>query len=373
MSKYGDIDTPKGARAPFTSIIVINYNGYKWLEKFMPYLLKTNYPSFEIIVVENGSTDKSLELLRSFDQNIIRIIELKENFGFAEGCNKGIRVSHGEILAFLNNDVQVDRNWLRAAVDVLVSDSTVGAVQSKMMSFYDKEKIDCVGMSIDKYGIVFPIGHNEKDEGQYDNLAEIGGFCGGAMVTWKELLIEVGLFDSSLFLYYEDVDLSWRLKLMGYRILPAHRSIVYHVGSATSKKTPSSIIVFNLTRNHIVTWLKNSSRRSIIMYWPVVVFIVLSVSLFNGLRGGICNYSSGIKSFYWIFLNLNYIIKERNKIQKLAKIRNNNNSLLFVPDSDRKSSNLSYLIDRALFLVKAIFKDKVHRRSENKDEKFVSD
>jgi GT2 family glycosyltransferase len=371
MNKQGEIVTLNGT--PFTSIIIINYNGYRWLEKFMPYLLKTNYPSFEIIVVENGSTDKSLELLRSFNQNIIRIIEFKENLGFAEGCNKGIRVSRGEILAFLNNDVQVDRNWLRAAVDVLVSDNTVGAVQSRMMRFYDKEKIDCIGLSIDKYGIVFPIGQNEKDEGQYDDLTEIGGCCGGAMVTWKKLLIDAGLFDSSLFLYYEDVDLSWRLRLMGYRILPAHKSIVYHVGSATSTKTPSSIIVFNLIRNHIVTWLKNSSRRTIIMDWPVVVFIVLSVSLFNGFRGGICNALSGISSFYWIFLNLNYIIKERNKVQELAKRKNKRytNNNLFIPDSNRKSSNLGFLICRALFLTKVIIKDKMRRHPQN--EKFGSD
>ena len=221
---------------PLVSVIIVNYNGYKWLKLFIEHLLRTNYPNFEIIVVDNASRDQSVAFLKNeFKQ--IRVIELADNTGFAEGTNKGAEVANGEILAFLNNDIEVTSNWLSQAVTKLISSDNAGAVQCKMMRYYDRKRIEAIGMIVDRYGILRNIGYDEYDTGQYDNLREIGAASGGAMILWRRVFCEVGLFDPLYFMYYEDIDLSWRIRLAGYMILPCASSLVYHIGSGTSKKS----------------------------------------------------------------------------------------------------------------------------------------
>ena len=271
---------------PLASIVILNYNGYKWLKLCIPSLIKTNYSEFEIIIVDNGSTDQSVEYLRKNWQHCIKIIELGENLGFAEGNNIGIREAKGDIIALLNNDMEVDKDWLRVAVEALQSDERVGAVQPKIMQHDNKETIYCAGLSIDKFGLCTQIGFGEKDYGQYDYLSEIWGSCGGAMVGWKHLLMKVGLFDPAFFIYYEDVDLSWRIKLSGYNILLASSSLVYHVGSATAKSLPSEFVKFHITKNIIISWLKNYSLRTLILNWPLHLLFIAGALLFGINNGG---------------------------------------------------------------------------------------
>src|SRR5215213_1411108 len=271
---------------PRASIVILNYNGYKWLKLYIPSWIKTNYSEFEIIIVDNGSTDQSIEYLRNNWQHCIKIIELRENLGFAEGCNIGIREAKGDIIALLNNDMEVDKDWLRAAVEALLSDERVGAVQSKIMQYDNKEKIYCAGLSIDKFGLIVPIGLGEIDYGQYGYLSEIWGSCGGAMIGWKHILMKAGLFDPSYFIYYEDVDLSWRIKLSGYNILLASSSLVYHVGAATSKSLPSQFVTFHSKKNLIISLLKNYSLRTLILNWPILLFIVAGGLLLAIKNGG---------------------------------------------------------------------------------------
>jgi GT2 family glycosyltransferase len=342
------------ASFPCASIVIVNYNGYKWLKLCIPSLLKTDYSEFEIIIVDNGSTDQSIEYLRNNWQHRIKIIELRENLGFAEGCNIGIREAKGDIIALLNNDMEVHKDWLRAAVEALLSDEKVGAVQSKIMQHGNKEKIYCAGLSIDKFGLCLPIGSGEIDYGQYDYLAEIWGGCGGAMVGWKHVLVNAGLFDPSFFIYYDDVDLSWRIKLSGYNILLASSSVVYHVGAATTKSLPSQFVTFHATKNLIISWLKNYSLRTLILNWPILLFIVAGGLLLAIRNGGFGPFMARFRSIIWVLCNLNNILKERHKVQHVIRKKEvNDGSILSTPtNKNRRSSHL-------LFFVREGFSQKV--------------
>jgi GT2 family glycosyltransferase len=339
---------------PSVSIIIVNHNGYQWLRSFFPSVMDTNYPKFEIIVVDNGSTDQSLEYLRNYQDNLVRIIKLKNNLGFAQASNTGIREANGEIIAFLNNDIEVDKNWLIAAVEKLLSEDRAGAVQSKMMHYDKRNKIDCVGVSVDKFGIHVPIGYDEVDYGQYDELTEIGACCGGAMIVWKDVLTKTGFFDTKFFLYYEDLDLSWRIRLSGYKILPAQSSMVYHLGSATSKTMPSANVAFHITKNHIISWLKNSRLITLILYWPVLLFLIAGYSLFDMIHGRYGHVAAHLKAVVWVLLHINYILKERYKIQHtIRKPEVNSDNILFIGNKDnRSSSNLSFRVKKGLYLIR---------------------
>jgi GT2 family glycosyltransferase len=339
---------------PKVSIVIVNYNGYYWLRLVLPSIMKTNYPDFEIILVDNGSTDQSIEYLRNYWHHLIRIIELKDNLGFAEGSNVGIREANGEIIAFLNNDIEVDNDWLKAAVKKLNSDKRAGAVQSKIMKYSRRTKIYCVGVSVDKFGIHAAIGSDEIDSGQYDELSEIGGCCGGAMIVWKYVLIKTGFFDNNFFIYYEDLDLSWRIKLAGYKILPAQSSVVYHVGSATSKTIPSAFVTFHITKNHVSSWLKNSRLITIILYWPVLLLFFAGLSFFDLIYGHYDHVAAHLKGIIWVLLHINYILKERHKVQHIIrKSEVNPDNILFIENKDsRNSSNLLLIVKRGLHLIR---------------------
>jgi GT2 family glycosyltransferase len=337
------ISAPK-SDYPSASIVIVNYNGYQWLRLFLPFLIRTDYPKFEIIVVDNGSTDQSLEYLRTNWQQYVRVIKLKENLGFAEGCNIGITEANGDIIALLNNDIEVETNWLMAATQTLLSDQRAGAVQSKMMQYEDRKKIDCAGLSVDSFGLSIQIGHDETDDGQYDNLSEIWGCCGGAMIAWKHILIEAGLFDPVFFMYYEDVDLCWRIKLSGHMIRLAPSSVVYHRTSSTSKTIPSSCLAFHITKNYIISWLKNYSLRSLILKCPINFLIIVGGLLFEIAHGRFVFFKARLKSAIWVLRNFSYILNERHRVQHLIRKKEVSDNMLFIQDKKRVSSNLFYLV-----------------------------
>jgi GT2 family glycosyltransferase len=244
----------------------------------------------------------------------------------------------------LNNDIEVDGNWLKAAIETLLADKQIGAVQSKMMRYDDRKKIDCAGLSVDRFGLCVQIGFGEEDHGQYDNLPEIWGSCGGAMIAWKDVLIKAGLFDRSFFIYYEDVDLCWRIKLSGYKILLSASSLVYHVGSATTQTIPSAFAIFHGTKNYISSWLKNYGLGTLILKFPINISIVIGGLLFEIVYGRFDLFNARFKSTIWVICNLDYILRERYKVQHLIRKKSITDDILFVEDKKRRSSNLSYIV-----------------------------
>lgn len=335
---------------PRVSIITVNYNGLQWFKLFMRGLINTEYPDFEIIIVDNASTDDSVQYLKdNFKQ--VAVVELKENKGFAEGINIGSRHATGDILALINNDMEVNSDWLTNAVSRLISSPDVAAVQCKVLSYNNREKIDCIGLSVDRYNIVLMIGRNEIDRGQYDDIKELCACSGGAMIIRKHIFQEVGCFDATYFMYYEDIDLSWRINLKGLKILPAQSSVVYHVGSATSKIADSAdagrlspFFAFHTTKNYIYCWLKNSSTRTILVYWPIVFLIVLAKTFWELPHGRTAIVSAHLKGILWNLKHTEFISKKRRAIQTLRKLQSGKDK--FTRQLDGSSNLLRWILSQ---------------------------
>lgn len=258
---------------PFVSVIIVNFNNKILLNNCLLSVFKSDYPSFEVVLVDNASSDNSVDFVRShFSNTNLVLIQNKVNLGFAGGNNVGIGSSRGEYLFFLNNDTEVDENWLKQSIKLMSSDPCIGACQCKLLRLKERKKFDGAGGYVDRF--ISPIikGTQEYDYGQYDQNYEIFWAKGAAFAVKKKVLDEVGYFDNDYFLEYEETDLCWRIWLCGYRILFAPRSIVYHAGSASISRKKLKVYYY-FHRNHIATILKNYELKNIVRYLPVLIVL----------------------------------------------------------------------------------------------------
>ena len=255
---------------PLVSLIVLNWNGKQYLETCLSSLLNQTYPNLEIIFVDNGSTDGSVEFVRqnySTALNALIIVEHDVNLGFAAGVNSGIAVSKGKYIATVNNDTEADPDWITELVNAMESDSGIGSCASKMLRFYDRIRIDSAGTIVYQNGNAYDRGADEEDIGQYDHQEEVFGACAGAALYRRQMLDEIGLFDKDYFAYFEDVDLSFRMHLFGWRCMYVPTAIVYHMHSGTSK-VASPFKIYHLERNKLWNMWKYYSFGTFISQIP---------------------------------------------------------------------------------------------------------
>ncbi|MFQ5612875.1 MAG: glycosyltransferase family 2 protein [Anaerolineae bacterium] len=238
---------------PLVSVIIPNWNGARHLPTCLRALETQMYPRLEVIVVDNGSTDESVELTRREFPGVA-VVELAENRGLTGAINRGIERARGEIIAPLNNDTEVSPGWAAALVAALTDHPQAGMAASKMLLFDERDRIHSAGDAFGADGIPINRGVWQKDEGQFDGDTYIFGGCGGAVAYRRQMLDEIGLFDEDLFMYCEDVDLNWRAQLAGYRCVFAPEAIVYHHLSATGGGTIAS---FYTGRNTLLVLVKD--------------------------------------------------------------------------------------------------------------------
>jgi GT2 family glycosyltransferase len=239
--------------APFISVVIPNWNGISYLAGCLDSLRAQSYRQFEVLVVDNGSTDGSDRLV-SERYPEFRLEELGKNYGFAVACNEGIRRSNGDLIALLNNDAEADPDWLAALAEGAASHPEAGFFACKILLFDRREVIHSAGDFYCMDGVPGNRGVWQRDEGQYDNKEYVLGACGAASGWRRSLFEDVGLFDESLFMYCEDVDLSLRAQLRGYRCLYLPDARVYHRLSATGGGETAS---FYCGRNLITVAVKN--------------------------------------------------------------------------------------------------------------------
>jgi hypothetical protein len=198
------------------AVVVPNWNGRRWLPGLLDSLAAQTRRPDEVVVVDNGSTDGSVELLRSRDG--VRVVELGRNTGFACAANRGIEaVPSCEAVALVNTDVVLERDWLARAAGRLERDGGLGSVATKMVRLDDPSVIDDAGDELRRDGVAHQRGHGRRDDGRWDAPGEAFSACGGAAVYRRAAVLGVGGFDERLFSYLEDVDLGLRLRLAGWR------------------------------------------------------------------------------------------------------------------------------------------------------------
>ena len=238
---------------PTVSVIIPNWNGAHLLPSCLQALRRQTYASFEVIVVDGASTDDSVQMVqRQFPE--VRVVRLDANLGFSGNVNAGIRAARGEIVALLNNDAEADPDWLGELVGGFAHDAAVGICASKILLHDRRNVLNAAGDVFYRNGMPNSRGVWQEDRGQFDEPESVFGGCGGAVAYRRSMLQDVGLFDERLFMYCEDVDLSFRAQLLGYRCLYVPTARVYHHLSATGGGPFAS---YYCGRNSIYVLLKN--------------------------------------------------------------------------------------------------------------------
>jgi len=281
-------------------------------------VLATNYPNFEVIVVDNASTDGSFELIRELFVRKVILLRNTRNLGYAEGNNIGFQHSRGDIIAFLNIDTEVTEDWLMELVRALASEE-VGAVQSALFKLRDRRSIDSLGWTIDPIGYAYAAwldSHSKKP-------GELFYAEGSAMAIRRETLVEVlidgVLFDSDFFLSFEDLDLSWRLRLKGYKILLVRSSVVYHSRSYGLADDSYQKVYYN-SRNRIATLIKNYDVKQLFTWVPLLLLLEI-VRTFLFLYRNPSKAPAKLHGMTWNLANIRSTWRKRAFVQsKMRKI-----------------------------------------------------
>ncbi len=238
------------------AIVILNWNGRKFLEQFLPSLLARTPQWAEIIIADNASTDDSLAFMAETYPDI-RIIRNDKNYGFATGYNVALAQVEAEYYCLLNSDIEVAEGWVEPVIELLDSDPQIAAVQPKILSFSDRQHFEYAGACggyLDKYGYPFcrgrVFGTIEKDNGQYDTRADIFWATGAALFVRSSVYRALGGLDDDFFAHMEEIDLCWRIRNHGYRIVAEPRSVVFHVGGGTLPKNNSFKTFLNFRNNH---------------------------------------------------------------------------------------------------------------------------
>ena len=251
------------------AVVILNWNGEAMLRRFLPSVIEhTISEEVEVVIADNGSTDGSCKLVEE-DFPQVKLIRLTENYGFAEGYNRALRLVESEYVVLLNNDVEVTEGWIDRMIEYMDKNQDVGACQPKLLSERNRRKFEYAGAAggfIDRYGYPFCRGRVfetvEEDNGQYDNVQNVFWASGAAMLIRKSLYEEVGGLDGTFFAHCEEIDLCWRLASRGYKIVCLPFSKVYHVGAATLKKESPRKTYLNFRNNRLMLY-KNLQEKEL--------------------------------------------------------------------------------------------------------------
>ena len=245
------------------AVIILNWNGEKLLREYLPSVIETTDTSIaDIIVADNGSTDSSVELLRKeFPQ--VKLLEFKENYGFAEGYNRAIKETNYPYTVLLNSDVATTQGWINALYDYMEANPNVGACQPKIRAYTNKSYFEYAGAAggfIDSNGYPYCRGRIfdtvEEDNGQYDEVIPVFWATGAALMVRSELYLGVGGLDKDFFAHMEEIDLCWRILLTGSEIMAVPQSVVYHLGGGSLPASNPRKTYLNF-RNNLLMLHKN--------------------------------------------------------------------------------------------------------------------
>ncbi|HYJ85601.1 MAG TPA: glycosyltransferase family 2 protein [Pyrinomonadaceae bacterium] len=253
------------ALASTVSIIIVNYNGQRLLGELFESIAQQTHPPAEVIMVDNASVDDSVEYVRE-NFSWVKIVTSDENTGFAGGNNLGLLHSSGDYIALLNSDTVVDKRWLAELLMALDQDESIGAAVSKIHIAASKPTIDCAGAEFNNLGFAWGRGANEPDTGQFDKAMPVPALTACAALIRRSALGNAPLFDSKLFMYYEEFDLALRLRGSGYNIFYVPRSIVYHKRSE-AVKTVNRPFLFHQFYSH------RNRIKILAKYYPLSVLV----------------------------------------------------------------------------------------------------
>jgi len=304
-----------------TAVVILNYNGLKFLKQFLSQVIAQCPPDAEVIIADNHSSDGSVQWLQE-NEPALRIIQHPVNYGFAKGYNEALRQVDAKYFVILNSDIEVTPGWLSPLLDYMEQHTDVAACHPKILSFYNKEYFEYAGAGggfIDVFGFPFCRGRIfttlEKDTGQYDDVTPVFWATGACMLVRADCFWQAGGFDNFFFAHMEEIDLCWRLQRMKYRVMYLPFSKVFHIGGGTLPKNSSRKTFLNY-RNNLSMLAKNLPASWLL---PVFLFRLITDTLASAVflfHSGPAHFASVWKAYFSFLANLGLIFHSRNEFGK---------------------------------------------------------
>ena len=314
---------------PAITVIIVNFNGERYITDCLVSLSVQTFRDFEVIVVDNGSSDGSLSIIKN-KFSWVKIIALNENTGFAKGNNVGFKASSSQYLATLNNDTIVSKDWLQALYESAEADRAVGMVASKILLGREGREIDSVGMLLYHDGMTRQRGRGILDSGQFDGTEEVLFPSACAALYRHEMLEEIGFFDEDFFSYCEDSDLGLRARLAGWKAVLAPMAVVRHLYSQTGG-VYSVFKANHVERNRSWVLLKNLPVSYIIAspFYTAWRYLVQIYSILSG-KGSVARFAEDnrksvlintvIMAFWAAFIKIPVMLGKRKHVWKRRKL-----------------------------------------------------
>ena len=297
---------------PTTAIVILNFNGRRYLEQFLPFVTANTGPGAEVIVADNASTDDSLDFLREY-YPALRVIVMDRNYGFAGGYNVALKQVESDYYVLLNSDVEPGPGWVEPILRLMESDPSIGACQPKIRMYADRDSFEYAGAAggwLDYLGYPFARGRIfdvcETDTGQYDQAVPVFWASGAALFIRSKIWRELGGLEGFFFAHQEEIDLCWRMQLAGYQVYCCPESVVYHVGGGTMPKGNERKVFLNF-RNNLIMMAKCLPPGQ--WLWKIPFrFLLDSVSAWKSLFAGEAVYfwailEAHLAFFKWLVLS----------------------------------------------------------------------
>lgn len=342
---------------PPVSVIIVNHNGIEFVGACLRSVLDSEYKDFEVVFVDNGSTDGSLHQVKKAFGNDprLRFVENRSSVGPAVGRNRGAKVAKGEYLIFLDNDTQVDKNWIGELTEVLERDSSIGAGQAKLLRWGTDKLYDCAGDYLGPMGFLIERSRGAKDTGQFDYVADILSAKSAASIIRRGLFEKIGGFDEDFYMYLEETDLSWRVWLSGFRVVFVPSAVVYHAFNTPKKDFrryyPKYVVRYYGCRNYISTLIKNLEFINLIRFLTLHISCWILLAVFFFLKGNPGDTFYILKGIGWNILNAGLLFKKRRYVNRYIRRARDESILQRVTDKKRAGYYLgkafAYLTGRA--------------------------
>jgi len=311
---------------PQISVVIPHYNGIKILEDCLISLYKNTFTDYETLLIDNGSTDGSQQMLREkFPQ--VKLIQNKENRGYAGGCNQGIELAAADFVLLLNNDTVMPENFLEEMFRALNENKNAAMVQPKIHSIQDKQFFDysgAAGGEMDVLGYPFARGRIfdlvEKDKGQYDRMEkQVFWTSGCALLLKKSILQKIGNLDEDFFAHQEEIDLNWRALIAGYQNLITTRTFIYHYSGFTLRSDNQHKMYLN-HRNNLIMMIKNYSTFFLVLLLPIRILLEMVTVAADAMLWGGKRARAVLQALYFIFSHPLFILKKRRQAQRVRVV-----------------------------------------------------
>ena len=344
-------------KSPLVSVLVLNYNGKRFLDDCFSSLLKSTYSNFEIIMIDNKSTDDSVAYTEEKYPEV-EIFQNGVNGGFSLAYNNAFKFAKGKYFVVLNNDVSVDKAWIEPLVEEAEKDESIGALQPKLVSMLEPDKFEYAGASggfMDKYGYPFTRGRMfdtiEEDKGQYNDIQRCFWTTGAAMFVRAEALKKSGDMDVDFVHHMEEIDLCYRINLVGYKLGVVPQSLVYHYGGGIISYDSYKKIYWN-HRNSVFMLLKNLEGKNLFRIIPSRILLDMLTAAQSIVSFNFKRFGALFHAWFWLLFHPAMISRKRKEVKKTRTVSDKEIFKLLYP----KSVALQYFLKK-----KKVFSDLGHQ------------